>query len=116
MVTERMTRAAPDRAYLHEQLSTTYAGLGRRDQATTSLRTAYDLYRAQGDTVLIDGWRRLTAGTNLLLLGDRNAAADTIALILGDSNAFFLTRASVAVDPFWLKLKGVRSFEEAVRK
>ncbi|HJR51278.1 MAG TPA: tetratricopeptide repeat protein, partial [Gemmatimonadales bacterium] len=116
MVTERMARAEPDRAYFHEQLSTIYAGLGRRDPAKASVRTAYDLYRAQGDTALIDGWRRLTAATNLLLLGDRNAAADTLALILADSNVFFLTRAAVAVDPFWLRLKGVRSFEEAVAR
>ena len=116
MVTERMSRAEPERAYLHEQLSTSYAGLDRREQATASLRAAYDLYRTQGDTSLIDGWRRLTAATNLVLLGDRTAAADTLALILADSNVFFLTRASVVVDPFWLKLKGVRSFEKAVGK
>jgi serine/threonine-protein kinase len=116
MVTERMSRAAPDRAYLHEQLSTSYAGLGRREQATASLRAAYDLYRAHGEIALIDGWRRLTAATNLLLLGDRTAAADTLSLVLADTSVFFLTRASVAVDPFWLKLKGVRSFDEAVGK
>jgi serine/threonine protein kinase/Flp pilus assembly protein TadD len=114
MVTERMSRAEADRAYFHEQLSTIYAGLGQRDQAMASVRTAYGLYRAQGDTALIDGWRRLTAATNLLLLGDRTAAADTLALILADSNIFFLTRAAVSVDPFWQKLKGVRSFDEAV--
>jgi len=114
MVTERMSRAEPDRPYFHEQLSTIYAGLGRRDQATASTRTAYGLYRAQGDTALIDGWRRLTAATNLLLLGNRTAAADTLALILADSTVFFLTRPAVSVDPFWLKLKGVRIFDEAV--
>jgi tetratricopeptide (TPR) repeat protein len=114
MVTEHMSRAEPDRAYFHEQLSTIYAGLGRRDQATASVRTAYDLYRAHGDTALIDGWRRLTAATNLLLLGDRAAAADTLALLLADSNVFFLTRPAVTVDPFWLKLKGVRGFDAAV--
>jgi hypothetical protein len=57
---------------------------------------------------------RMTAATNLLLLGDRTAAADTLALMLADSNVFFLTRPAVAVDPFWLKLKGVWSFEDAV--
>ena len=44
------------------------------------------------------------------------AAADTLALILADSNVYFITRASVAVDPFWQKLQGVRSFEEVVKK
>ena len=85
-------------------------------QATASLRAAFDLYRVHGDTALIDGWRRLAGATNLLLLGDRTAAADTLSLILADSNVYFLTRASVAVDPFWLKLKGVKSFDEAVGK
>jgi TolB-like protein/Tfp pilus assembly protein PilF len=113
-VTERMLRAEPKRGYLHEALSTIYAGLGRRDEQAASLRTAYDLYRAQGDTVLIDSFRRLTAATNLLLMGDRSAASDTLALILADSNAFFFTRAAVAADPFWLKLKGEKSFERAL--
>ena len=110
----RMRGGQPKRPYLHEALSTIYAGLGRRDQQAASLRTAYDLYQAQGDTVLIDSFRRLTAATNLLLMGDRSAASDTLALILADSNAFFFTRAAVAIDPFWLKLKGEKSFERAL--
>ncbi|HYC31445.1 MAG TPA: protein kinase [Gemmatimonadales bacterium] len=114
MVTERMSRALPDGAYIHEQLGTIYAGLGRQDAAATSLRTAYDLLRARGDTMLFDGWRRLAAATNLLLLGDRAAAADTLALILADSNVYFLTREAAAVDPFWQRLKGVPAFDRAI--
>lgn len=66
-------RAKLARGYLHEALSTIYAGLGRQDQQAASLRTAYDLYQAQGDTVSINSFRRLTAATNLLLMGDRSA-------------------------------------------
>ena len=116
MVSERMSRASPDRPYLHEELSMIYAGLGRRDEAASALRTAYELYGAQGDTVLMDGWRRLSAATGLLLLGDRPAAADTLALILADSNNYFLTRPAAAVDPFWLRLKGIPAFDRAIAR
>ncbi|HUF36147.1 MAG TPA: protein kinase [Gemmatimonadales bacterium] len=114
MVTERTVRAQPDRGYVHEGLSTIYAGLGRPGDAATSLRTAVDLYRAHGDTNFIDTWRRLTAATNLLLLGERTAAADSLALVLADSTVWFVTRASAGVDPFWLRLKGVPAFDAAV--
>ena len=114
VVTERLARVEPDRGYLHEQLSLIYAGLGRRSDATGSLRTAFDLYRAHGDTMLFDGWRRLAATTGLVLLDDRTAAADSLALILADSNNFFLTRPAVAVDPFLLRLKGQPAFDRAV--
>ena len=114
MVTERMARAAPDRGVTHEQLSMIYAGLGRRDPAAASLRTAFDLYRDHGDTLLFDGWRRLAAATNLLLLGDRPAAADSVSLLLGDEKIYFLTRESAAVDPFWLRLKGIPAFDRAI--
>ncbi len=110
MVTERIARAEPDRAHVHEGLSTIYAGLGRPADAAASLRTAFDLYRAHGDTNFIDGWRRLAAGTNLVLLGDRPAAADSLAALLADSSVFFITPASVRVDPFWLRLKGLPRF------
>ena len=115
MVTERVIRAEPDRGYMHEGLSTIYAGLGRPADATASLRTAFDLYRAHGDTAFIDGWRRLAAATNLVLLGDRPAAADSLALLLADSTVFFITPASAGVDPFWLKLRGVPKFDAAVK-
>jgi serine/threonine-protein kinase len=114
MVTERVARAEPDRGFVHEGLSTIYAGLGRPADASASLRTAFDLYRAHGDTAFIDAWRRLTAATNLVLLGDRPAAADSIALVLADSTVFFITPASARVDPFWQKLRGVERFERAV--
>ncbi|HEX6107639.1 MAG TPA: protein kinase, partial [Gemmatimonadales bacterium] len=114
MVSERISRAEPDRAYVHEELSTIYAGLGRRDASAASLRTAFELYRAHGDTSLIDSWRRFAAATNLLLLGDRAAASDSLSQVLADSNVYFVTRQSLAVDPFWLKLKGQRSFDEAI--
>jgi tetratricopeptide (TPR) repeat protein len=116
VVTERVVRAEPDRGYIHEGLSTIYAGLDRPAEAGASLRTAFDLYRAHGDTSFIDAWRRLTAATNLVLLGDRRAAADSIALILADPAVYFLTPASVGVDPFWQKLRGIEGFEKAVRR
>lgn len=116
MVTERVSRAGPDRAYVHEQLSTIYAGLGRPDAAAGSLRTAFDLYRAHGDTNLIDGWRRLTAATNLILLDERGPAADSLALVLADSSFFAVTPQSAAVDPFWLRLKGQPAFDRMIAR
>jgi len=114
MVTERVLQAEPDRGFVHEQLSTIYAGLGRTADAARSLRTSYDLYRAQGDTVFLDGFRRLAAATNLVLLGDRTAAADTLALVLADSAVFFLTPAAAGVDPFWLRLRGIPRFDQLI--
>ena len=111
MVTERLVRAEPDRGFAHEGLSTIYAGLGRPADAATSLRTAFDLYRAHGDTAFIDGWRRLAAATNLVLLGDRPAAADSLAALLADSAVYFITPAGVRVDPFWQRLRGVPRFD-----
>jgi predicted Zn-dependent protease len=114
VVTERVVRAEPDRGYMHEALSTIYAGLGRPADASASLRTAVDLYRAHGDTAFVAGWRRLAAATNLVLLGERAAAADSLALVLADSTVFFITPASARVDPFWQKLRGMERFDRAV--
>ena len=116
MVTERVSRAEPDRAYVHEQLSTIYAGLGRPQAAAGSLRTAFVLYRAHGDTSLIDGWRRLTTAANLILLGERGPAADSLAMVLADSSFFAITPQSAAVDPFWLRLKGQPAFDRVVAR
>jgi TolB-like protein/Tfp pilus assembly protein PilF len=114
VVMERSVRAKPDDGYGHEQLSTVYAGLGRKPDATRSLQTAANLYRAQGDTTLLASFLRLTAVTNLILLGDRPAAADSLALILADTAFPYASRAAVRVDPFYLRLKGVRKFDEMV--
>jgi serine/threonine-protein kinase len=113
MVTERVVRAEPDRGIAHEELGTIYAGLGRAADAARSLRTANDLYRAHGDTVMQDGYRRLAAATNLMLLGNRTGAADMLARLLADSLPF-ITLAAVRVDPFWLRLQGVPAFDRLV--
>ena len=113
VLTEQVVRGEPDRANAHELLSTIYAGLGRAADATRSLRTAYDLYRAQEDTFAIDGFRRVAAATNLVLLGDRAEAADTVARLMADS-LFFFTPAAIRVDPFWQRLAGVAAFDRAM--
>ncbi len=116
VVTERIMRAEPDNGYAHENLSTIYAGLGRADASSRELRTAADLYRAQGDTVQIDNFVRYDGVTNLLLLGQRSAAADSLARILADSTFPFVSTASVRVDPFFGQMRGVPVFDRLISR
>ena len=62
VVTEGIAKAKPDNGYAHENLSTIYAGLGRADASNRALRTATDLYRAQGDTASLTSFMRLVGG------------------------------------------------------
>jgi serine/threonine-protein kinase len=114
VVTERIARAEPDNGYAHENLSTIYAGLGRGDASTRELRTAGDLYRAQGDTVTLTSYMRSVAVTNLVLLNQPAAAADTLGLVLADTTYAFVSRAAIRVDPFLAKLRGVPAFDRLI--
>ncbi len=108
------SQAKPDDGYAHENLSTIYAGLGRADASNRELRTATDLYRAQGDTASLASFMRTVAVTNLVLLGQRSAAADTLALVVADSTFPYVSRASIRVDPFYAGMRGVPVFDRLV--
>jgi serine/threonine-protein kinase len=114
VVAERVARAEPDNGFAHENLSTIYAALGRADASQRELRTATELYRAQGDTVLIDYFMRNVAVTNLVLLGQRSAAADSLALLVADSVFPFVSRASIRVDPFYARMRGIPAYDRLV--
>ncbi len=114
VVAEGVMRAEPDNAYAHENLSTIYAGLARADASARELRSARDLYRAQADTVLLDDYMRNVAVTNLVLLGQRSAAADSLVLVVADSAFPYTSRASVRVDPFYARMKGIPAFDRLI--
>jgi TolB-like protein/cytochrome c-type biogenesis protein CcmH/NrfG len=110
-VTERLVRARPDESSFHYDLSYTYAGLGRLQDATREHARYVALRRSHADTL----WLR-TDGANdwaafWMLLGRPDPALDSLRAVLADTTYPFVTRPALRVSPFWAPLKGNPKFE-----
>ncbi|HEY8106535.1 MAG TPA: protein kinase, partial [Gemmatimonadales bacterium] len=113
-VTERLVRARPDEASFHYDLSFSYAGLGRLQDATREHARYEALRRSHADTL----WLRTDAANDWAILwmylGRRDAAIDSLHVVLADTTYPFTTRAALRVNPFWAPLHGNLKFERLV--
>ena len=115
VVTEYLVRARPNDGGFHYQLATVYAGLRRANDAQREHKRYTELRREHGDTVWIRSDGAGDWASYSMFLGRRDAAIDSLAVQLADTTYPFVSRASLAVDPFFAPLRGNPRFDNLLK-
>jgi hypothetical protein len=85
--------------------------LRRANDAQREHKRYTELRREHGDTVWIRSDGAGDWASYWMFLGRRDAAIDSLAVQLADTTYPFVSRASLAVDPFFAPLRGNPRFD-----
>jgi serine/threonine-protein kinase len=110
--TEEQLRAAPDDAFLHQQLARAFAYLGKKEDAMKEGRRAMELIPVASDPMngpnLQEGCARV-----YLLVGEPEKALDLLGPLVDIPGR--VSRELLAVDPSFESLRGNARFQRLVR-